>query len=409
MKQLWILNHYVQEPGRPGGTRHFSLAKYLPEAGWKASLVGASTELNTGRQRLAEHEQWRLDLVEEIPFLWVKTPGYRGNGAGRMKNMLAYTWQVLRLPLESQLPRPDAIIGSSVHPFAAFAGWRLSRRYGVPFIFEVRDLWPQTLIDLGRLRPNSPAAIAMRALERFLYNRAHRVITLLPAAADYICPMGIAREKIEWLPNGIDISAVPEPEVQREGPEFVLMYLGSFGNANGIDQLLDGMRVLSGRRLSKPVRLRLIGEGPLKPHYQQQAEALGLSGQVSFEPAVPKSDVARMASQADAFAVCLSDIPLYRFGISLNKLSDYMAAGRPVIFAGKTANDPIADAKAGISIEPANPAQFADAVQKLMEMSVEERTAMGHRGREHVQAFYDYRKLSTRLGKMLDVITEDAR
>lgn len=149
MKNIWILNHYATYPGGVGSSRHYYLAKCLKSLGWSATIIAASVEHQTGIQRLKFGEGQRIDEINGVPFLWLRTPVYKGNGAGRLKNILAYTWSVLQPNATKELPRPDVIVGSSVHPFAAVAGALLARRLSVPFIFEVRDLWPQTLIDLG--------------------------------------------------------------------------------------------------------------------------------------------------------------------------------------------------------------------------------------------------------------------
>src|SRR5690606_21810114 len=124
-------------------------------------------------------------------------------------NMLDYTRAALSAATLRGLERPDAVIGSSVHPLAAWAGRRLAQRFGVPFLFEVRDLWPQTLIDMGRLSPRHPAALALRRLERSLYRSAARIIVLPPAAHAYITPLGIPKERIVWIPNGVDLEGFP--------------------------------------------------------------------------------------------------------------------------------------------------------------------------------------------------------
>lgn len=408
MKNVWILNHYAQEPGGPGGTRHFSVAKYLRNFGWHASIIGASTEPNTGRQRVNHGESIRCDSYDNVPFLLVKTPDYHGNGIARMRNMLAYVWQVLRLPLTIFLPKPDVIVGSSVHPFAAWAGLKLAQRYKVPFIFEVRDLWPQTLIDLGRLKPHSPMTVLLRRLEREMYREASRIVTLLPAAGDYIRPLGISDRKIVWIPNGVDLSGFPMPPLNAAGDDFVLMYLGSFGNANGIDQLLDGMSIIEQRFPSRRIHLRLVGDGPLKDSFHEQAVSRGLK-RVTFEPPVSKSSIPTLAAQADAFVVCLADVPLYRFGISLNKLFDYLAAGRPVVFAGRAANNPVAEANAGITVPPCDPVSFANAVIKLADMLPEERAAMGLRGRQHVEAEYSFDLLAKKFAGVLNAAVTEGR
>ena len=208
MKNVWILNHYAQEPDGLGLTRHYSLARHLLSKDWRASVIAASVEHNTGRQRLSKGELKRIDCLAGVPFLWLRTPQYKGNGVGRMINMLVYTLCVLIPGMTRGLKRPDIIVGSSVHPFAAAAGAILAWRYRVPFIFEVRDLWPQTLVDFGRIREESYVTRALRSLEKWLYKRADRIVVLLPKAADYIVPLGISKKKIVWIPMVLSLTGV---------------------------------------------------------------------------------------------------------------------------------------------------------------------------------------------------------
>ena len=206
-KKVWILNHYAKHPDSSGGARHYQLAKHLPSYGWHATLIASSVDHPSGEQRLEDDEErFRLETCGEVDFLWLRTSSYCGNGGARMKNMLEYFWQALRPSHLAGLERPDLIIGSSVHPLAALAGWWLARRYRVPFVFEVRDLWPQTLIDMGRLREGAAMTRALRRLETFLYRRSQRVVTLLPRAVDYIAPLGVPKERVVWLSNGVDVA-----------------------------------------------------------------------------------------------------------------------------------------------------------------------------------------------------------
>lgn len=264
MKHVWILNHYAQEPGGAGGTRHFSLARHLSSHGWKATIIAASTDHSTGLQRLNAGETQRLQSYDGVPFLWLKTRGYSGNGMDRVGNMFDYTRAVLKRSNLSALEAPDAIIGSSVHPLAAWAGRKLAKRHGVPFVFEVRDLWPQTLIDMGRLTEHHPATIGLRWLEKSLYRAASRIIVLLPKAHEYIEPLGISREKIIWIPNGTDTESFGVETIAKDSDEFTLMYFGAHGAANGLDNLLAAMQIVAKDPKGDRIRLRLIGDGPLK-------------------------------------------------------------------------------------------------------------------------------------------------
>lgn len=402
MRHVWILNHYAQVPGGPGGTRHFSLARHLPACGWKATIIAASTDHATGRQRLRDGETKRAETVGGVPFLWLRARDYSGNGTDRVLNMLDYTRAVLKRGTLANLEPPDAIIGSSVHPLAAWAGHRLARRYGVPFVFEVRDLWPQTLIDMGRITARHPAAISLRWLEKSLYENAKCIIVLFPGAKAYIEPLGIPPDRIVCIPNGADLAQFPVTPPREPSDRFTLMYLGAHGAANGLDNVLAAMRIVEADPAGRRVTLRLIGEGPQKPALIAMADEMGLRN-VAFEDPIPKAEVPARAAEADAFVICIRDMPgLYRFGISMNKIFDYMAAGRPTIAALAASNNPIAEADAGLTVPPENPEALAGAILKLSSLPNERRDRMGRAGRRHVEEHYAMEKLSGRLAAALD-------
>jgi glycosyltransferase involved in cell wall biosynthesis len=396
MKQVWMLNHYAQEPGGAGGTRHYSLARHLRALGWHTTVLAASVELNTGRQRLAGHEKTRLVSFEGVPFLWVKTPPYRGNGGGRMLNMLAFALRVCWPGTTRAMPRPDVVVGSSVHPFAAVSGAWLAKRHGVPFVFEVRDLWPQTLVDLGRLKETSVMTRVLRWLELWLYRRADKIVVLLPKAVDYIAPLGIPVDKVVWIPNGVELEGYARPSPPATRDVFTLMYFGAHGQANGLDCMLDAMAELSTWPGMESVRLRLIGDGPLKPALKAQASQLNLIN-VFFEDPVPKAQIPKLASGADAFVICVKDLAqLYKYGISMNKLFDYLAASRPIIMASAAANNPVHDAGAGYTVAPENSKELAQAINKLANLSQEQRNAMGEAGRAYVEKHHSYSALAAK-------------
>lgn len=402
MKHVWILNHYAEEPGSPGVTRHFSLARHLPAAGWRATIIAASTSHGSGEQRLAEGETRRRDTIQGVPFVWLRARAYAGNGADRVLNMLDYTRAALRRDALRDLAPPDAIIGSSVHPFAAWAGRALARRYRVPFLFEVRDLWPQTLIDLGRISARHPAVLGLRWLERSLYESAERTIVLLPAASDYIVPLGIPRERIVWIPNGVDLDPFPPPPEPPASDTFTLMYLGSHGIANGLDNILSAMRIVQADPAGRRIAVRLIGHGAEKPRLIEMAKRMDLAN-VRFEAPVTKAEIPALVAEADAFLICVRNKPnLYRFGISMNKIYDYLAAARPTIISTNAANNPIAEANAGLTVPPESPEALARAILELAAMPHAERVEMGRAGRLHAESHYSMKKLAERLAATLD-------
>ena len=174
-KNIWWINHHAVPPVVPGGTRHFSLAKSLKKLGYETTIINGSFDhLNSHFQEKGDFgknlKEPLLRSYEGVDFYSIPTPYYVGNASiGRVKNMIAFYFGAMKyLRGVKELPKPDLIIGSVVHPFAAYAGYRLSRYYNVPFIYEVRDLWPRTLVELGRISSKHPFVILLDKLDGFL-------------------------------------------------------------------------------------------------------------------------------------------------------------------------------------------------------------------------------------------------
>jgi glycosyltransferase involved in cell wall biosynthesis len=275
------------------------------------------------------------------------------------------------------------------------SGFFLSRRHRVPFIFEVRDLWPETLIDMGAISERSLTARFFRALEGFLYRRAAKIITPLPRAYDYISRFGIEEAKIVWIPNGVDFQRFSRVQPAPARETFTLMYFGAHGAANGLSNVIDAMKGLAAHR----IRLRLIGDGPEKMDLIKRAAGVT---SISFEPPVPKDAIPSLATQADAFVFNLINAPVFRFGISPNKLSDFMAAARPVIFACDAVNNPVQDSAAGISVAPQDPKALAEAILTMSHTPLADRNRMGQRGRQYVAQNYSFDKLAEKFAATLD-------
>ncbi|MBE3576264.1 MAG: glycosyltransferase family 4 protein [Limnochordales bacterium] len=382
---IWIINHYAVPPNCPGGTRHYSLAKYLVQRGHNVTIVASSFNHTTRREvHLNPGECYKLDTVGGVRFLWLRTPPYAGNTVARVRNMLSFSHRVYRLVSPQLLGKPDVILGSSPHLFAALAAERLAARYAVPFVFEVRDLWPQSLIDLGGFNQHHPFIAMLEGIERHLYRRATRIITLLPGACDHMQRKGAARSKVDWIPNGIDLDLIPAPTPPRRTDTLTVMYAGSHGLANGLEVVLEAAYLLQQNGWAQRIRFRLIGDGPEKPSLVRKSQELRLTN-VSFEDPVPKQDIYKVLAEADAFLMVLKTSPLFRWGISPNKLFDYMVSARPVLFCVDTPFNIVEEARAGLSVSPGNPSELAKAAVRIAEMSYEERWEMGMRGRMYVE------------------------
>lgn len=399
MRIVWINHHAVPERGA-AGTRHAVLARFLAEMGHEVTVVASA--LPDGRRATVNLPLGALyqDITEgTVRFRFVRTGPY-SSLPGRLRSMFEFRARVLRCPWEDLTP--DVVIGSCVHLHAADAARRLARRLGVPFVFEVRDLWPDTLVDIGAVSRLHPIYIYLKYLELRLYREAAAVVTLLPGMASYLKAHGIPEDRIWYIPNGVDTDLFPEPSPPPASGPFTVSYFGAHGPANGLETVVRAAAVL--RKRGAPVRFRLVGDGNRKPALRELATSLGLDN-VDFLDPVPKRDLDPLAAQSHAFVFHLTDMAvLRRYGISANKLFDYLLASRPVVFACASANNPVEEAGAGLSVPPDDPEALAGAVLCLMETPESERTAMGLRGRAWVREHHDLRRLAQGLAGHLAAV-----
>lgn len=400
-KSLWILNHYAAAPDMPGGTRHFDLANVLVKKGYRVTIFASSFSYGRRREeKLMKGENSSEEWIDEVRFMWLRTFPYKRNDWRRILNMLSYMWRVIWIGIKIK-EKPDAVVGSSVHLMAVFAAYILATVKKAKFIFEVRDLWPQTLIDLGNYNRNNPFIFFMRKLEKFLYKKANKIITLLPMASDYMTKLGILKDKIVWIPNVVDLKRFKEKnDGNVPNNHFILMYIGAHGKANSLDVILDAARIIQKKSI-KGIRIIFIGDGPEKENLIKKANRMNLKIVIFREP-VPKKEASTIMEEASGFIFCLEDAPVFKYGISPNKLWDYMASSKPVIFSCNSVNNPIKEAKAGLTIPSKNSIRLANAIEKLYNMSDEERNQMGKNGRKYIEKFHDVEKLSK---KFLEVIS----
>ncbi|WP_323720621.1 glycosyltransferase family 4 protein [Acetomicrobium sp.] len=405
---LWILNHYAVSPDTPGGTRHFDLARELVKNGHDVTIFASGFDHSTRRYvKITPKEKMKVETYDEVRFVWINTFPYAGNDWRRVANMLSYGWRVLWC--DRGIPKPDVIFGSSMHPFAALAGWRLARRHKARFIFEVRDLWPQTAVDMGAMRESSLPAKLLYAWEKFMYKRAEKIIVLLPYAKDYIVSKGISPEKIFWLSNGVDLDRFDHPASLDPGSEvaqvferargkFKVVYTGSHEISDGLYVILETAKILQEKL--ENVHFILIGDGSEKSKLISKAQRLGLMN-ISFCAPVPKQVIPTVLLTADCLVFPVQNFNVYRFGISFNKAYDYLASSKPIIIAGNPRNNIVKEANCGISVEPENPEALAEAIIEIYNMPKEKRKELGMNGRRYVEQHHSIKVLAEKLETLL--------
>ena len=400
---ILLINHYAGAPQYGMEYRPYYLAREWVKMGHKVVITSASFSHLRSKQPKV-NGNISEELIDDIQYIWIKTPSYEGNGIRRVQNMLTFVGKLISLSRRlSKKLKPDVVIASSTYPLDIFPAYLVSRFSKAKLIFEVHDLWPLTPIELGKMSKWHPFIVILQIAEDFAYKHADKVISILPKALEYMVSRGLDPKKFVYIPNGIDIdewqsfdTQLPKEHkeiierLKKEG-KFLVGYTGSFGVANALDYFVESTNYLK----DLPVVLILVGQGPEKEKLQKYVEENNLNN-VVFLPPVPKNSIPELLSKMDILYISLRKSPLFRFGISPNKLFDYMMAGKPIINAISAGNDLVAESGCGISIPPEDPVAIAEAIKKLIDMSPLEREEMGRRGREYVIKNHDYKVLAKR-------------
>lgn len=390
--KILVIHQYYLFPGQPGGSRFNEFARLWTSAGHDVTVLAGTVNYATGETPSEYRGKW---ITEEwdgpVRVLRCHVPSsYSAGYVGRMWAFAGFTFS--SITALAKVRDADVVIATSPPLIAAIPGWvasrlRLSR---VPWIFEIRDLWPESAVTTGVLSKTSPITKVLYRLERFACEHAEKINVLTPAFRDDLVHRAIANEgKIAFIPNGADIELFsPGPkdnEVRRThgwGDKFVVMYAGAHGRANAVGQLIEAAEIL---RDDKRILIASVGDGPERAKLAADAIRRGLTN-IRFYGAQPKQMMVDWVNACDVGAAVLQDNPTFRT-VYPNKVFDYMACERPTLLAiDGVARQLVCDqAKAGVFAEPENPVALAAAIRKLAE-SPSECRSMGKAGREWVLA-----------------------
>lgn len=408
---LLVVHQYFLGEGQGGGSRFNAMTRRWAEQGHRVTVVAGMVNYQTGRKEEAYRRRWIVDETAG-PGVRVRrthvSPAYNRSFLGRLWGYLSFMISAVHGGVTAE--QPDVVVATSPPLFAGVAGRLIAARWGVPFVFEVRDLWPESAIDTGVLNRPTLIRLAYR-LERWLYHVADRVTVLTPAFRTALVERkGVPADRIGFVPNGADIDVFePGPKqnrVRREyglGDKFVVAYLGAHGVANHLEQILDAAELLRDRN----VAFLFVGDGMRRPALEAMARERGLSN-VTFVGNVPKAQAAEFCNAADACAAVLKRVETFKT-VYPNKVFDYMACARPTILAiDGVARELVEDAGAGVYVEPENPAAFAAAVQRLRSDPAEAER-MGRRGREYVVRHFARDALADKYIDELEPLVRDAR
>ena len=373
---IWFFNHYATDTFFDQGGRHFWLARELVKLGHKVTIFAASTVHGRDEKIAVPSKGFKMDSIDDVRYVFIRARNYSGNGKARILNMIDYYRGLMKHALKFE--RPDVIMGSSVHPLAQIAALKLSKRMRCKCILETRDLWPASLEEYGVIKTDGIIARMMYLNERKCYAKADALIFTMEGGARYIQDKGwdvgsggkIDLTKVYHINNGIDIEAFDrnastvgcDVQCLNDGANRKIIYAGSIRKVNDIGFLVNVAKEMQ----EDDVDFVILGDGDERESLLKMASELKLDN-IFFPGAVAKKAIPACLKRATLLLQwSASQSGISRYGMSLNKLFDYLAAGKPVLANLPSEYSIVNSFDCGIERMFSDPAQYADQIRRML-------------------------------------------
>ena len=399
--KIWLINHYAVPPQYYPLARQTYFAKHLMAMGHEVTIFAASTVHNSDKNLITDGAKWREETVDGVHYVYIRCLDYFGNGLKRVYNICEFAW---KLPgICKKFPKPDAIVATSMPPTSCAVGVWLAKKYKCRAVAEIADLWPESIVAYDIAGPKNPAVIVLRWLEKWIYKKADAIVFTMEGAYDYILEQGwekeIPREKAHYINNGVDLEQFnynrehfTVEDADLDDPDtFKVIYTGSIRKVNNLGLLLDAAKEIRDPK----VRFLIWGDGDERTALEQRVLDEKIHN-VVFKGRVEKKYVPYITSCADLSIAHNTPSSLFRFGISFNKLFDYLAAGKPILSDFPCPYNPAVMLDASLCVDDPTAQNIAQAVMEVADMDCEQYEKLCENAKK-AAVMYDFRNLSRKL------------
>jgi glycosyltransferase involved in cell wall biosynthesis len=393
--KIWLANHYAVPPNIAGITRHFELAREWAKEEDAEVTLFLSKFVHPRRTFITAEEKAQIEQVDGLKLSWLWSFPHKVNDFRRIINMISFAFVFFFATLFRR--KPDVFIASSPHLFLAYAGLLVARIKRIPFVFEVRDLWPDSLVKMGGVKKGA-VLNALTWMESQLYKKSDQIIVLTEHQRQYISEKGIPLEKIDLIPNGVVVGSW-QPDEQKRAEyreklgvpqdDFVAIYTGAHGPANALEYVVQAGQYLP----EKGYSIMLIGDGPDKERLQKRVAELGLKNVHLLDP-VPKAEIFDYTNAADFGIISLADNEVFR-GARPNKLFDYTFLGKPIITTvDGEVRQIVEQNRVGVFSGAENPKGLAETIMQMSQYTPDRLIEIKANGREFIDREGDRQKLA---------------
>ena len=380
---ILYINHYAGSKNMGMEFRPYYLGKKWLEMGHNVTIVASSFSHLRVCQPII-HGALTTEKVDGLNYVWIKGIKYLGNGFGRLLNMMQFLFGLFyfykSILAESQ---PHVVIASSTYPMDIWPAKYIANSCDARLVFELHDVWPQSLTEIAGLSRFNPLVILAGMAEKTVYSSADHVVSMLPAIHNHSATLGFDTSNITIVPNGIVFddwfkSKILLPQEikkvisdMRSRGHMIVCYAGAHGIPNDLENLINAADLLKNDKVS----FLMVGKGNLKPQLVQLIKSKNLTN-ISMCDAISKSAIPKLLKLVDVGFIGAKNRPIYSHGISPNKIADYMMAEIPIICAIKAGNDPVLESKCGYTVAPSDPEALTSAILDIHSVGHLERKSM---------------------------------
>ena len=418
-KNIWIWNHYATNTFIDQGGRHYWFAENLLKQGYQPKIFCANTVHNSSNIIKVNSRKYATNSVNCIPYIFVKTNTYSGNGTGRIKNIIEFYKNLFIVSNEYAIlnGKPDIILASSVHPLTLVAGIKIAKKFNVPCICEVRDLWPESLVAYNIIKKNNPFLKLLYKGERWIYKKTDALIFTTIGGRDYIIEKcwdeeqggSIDLAKVHYIDNGIDLKRFNRNAVEFQIKDddldntdiFKVLYTGSIREVNNVSELVEAAKILH-KRGNKRIKFLIWGDGNELESLRKKVDEEKLDN-ICFKGWVKKEYIPFILSKSDLNVYTFRNNSVQRFGSSANKSFEYFASGKPVLTGANSKYSTVDKYKCGVAMDKYDFDSFVDTIVAFSEMSPEQYNQYCENARKAAKDF-DYQKLTEDLIRVIEQV-----
>lgn len=405
---ILLINHYAGSPDMGMEFRPYYFAREWIKMGHKVDIIAADYS-HLRRKNPVVTEDFQKEDIDGITYHWIKTNQYEGNGAKRAMTMAKF---VSKLWLHSKRIvrelEPDVVICSSTYPLDTFVGQRIKKksRKKVKLIHEVHDMWPVSPIEIGGMSPHHPFIMAMQMAENSFCRNSDKVVSLLPAAKDYLVEHGMCEDKFVHIANGVVLEdwikyeSLPDEisehlKRNKEKGKFNLCFFGSIHKTYNLEILIK--TVISMNR--DDLFVTFVGSGLDKDELKNITACH--DDKFKFFNAISKKAIPDLFNYIDATFIGIKESQIARFGICMNKLFDSMMGGKPILYMVDAPSNYIKEYNCGISVDGQETEDLQHGIEKLISLSEEQREELGKNGHNAAVKVFNYSSLARQFGSIM--------